>query len=68
MSRRAPDNRLDPIAALHTAIVQAAEQNWEVYGIPEAERSRLRPGVLAIAEEATSRLRAEHAARERAQL
>lgn len=55
--------KVDPIAALYTAIVQAAEQNWQVYGTPEPERVRLRPGVLAVAKEATDRLRAEHAMR-----
>lgn len=68
MSRRAPDNRLDPITALHDAIIEAAEQNWAVNGVSEPERVRLRVGVAAIARAATNRLRAEHAAREGAQL
>lgn len=54
---------LDPIEALRRAIIQAAEQKWELYAMPEAERVHLRPGVLAIANEATARLRAEHVAR-----
>ncbi|HXG56998.1 MAG TPA: hypothetical protein VNJ03_16590 [Vicinamibacterales bacterium] len=54
---------LDPIAALHDAIIQASEENWQWNDVPEAERARLRPGVATIAEEATSRLRSEHIAR-----
>ncbi len=56
---------LDPIAALHDAIIEAAEQTWRAHDVSADEQARLRPGVLAIAEEATSRLRAEHTGRQR---
>ncbi len=64
--KHAPSNEpaaVDAIEQLRQSIIQASEENWQVYGTPEAERVRLRPGVLAIAEEATSRLRGEHAMR-----
>ncbi len=54
---------LDPITVLHMAVVQAAEQTWELHGTPEAERERLRPGVAALAQAAADRLRSEHLAR-----
>ncbi len=64
--KHAPSNEpaeVDPITALHDAIVQASEQNWAANGVSEQERVHLRPGVLAIAEAATTRLRSEHIAR-----
>ena len=54
---------VDPITALHDAIIQASEENWSAHAVPEAERSRLRPGVAALAKNATDRLRVEHAMR-----
>ncbi len=56
---------VDQIEALRRAIIAGSEQNWQWHAVPEAERARLRPGILAIAEAATSRLRAEHIARTR---
>ncbi len=54
---------VDPITALHDAIIQASEQNWAWSDVPVYERERLRPGVAEIAKAATDQLRAEHAAR-----
>ncbi len=64
--KHAPSNEpaeVDEIEALRRAIIEASEQNWAWNDVPVHERERLRPDVLAIAEEATSRLRAEHIAR-----
>ncbi len=54
---------LDPITALHTAIVQAAEQNWQWHAVSEAERAHLRPGVAAQAKAVSDKLRTEYAMR-----
>lgn len=56
---------VDPITALHDAIVEASEQSWEWHGVSPEERARLRPGVASIAKVATDQLRAEHAGRQR---
>jgi hypothetical protein len=53
----------DPIASLQAAIIAASEQGWAHHDVPEVERERLRPGVLALAQGVADRLRAEHAAR-----
>jgi len=53
----------DPINLLHDAIIQASEQRWDFYNVPEAERVRLRPGVATLAKSVADRLRVEHAMR-----
>ncbi len=62
-SNKAADVVVDPIVALHDALIRAQEENWSAHGVSEQERVRLRPGVAAIARTATDRLRAEHAMR-----
>ncbi len=54
---------VDEITALHDAIIQASEESWSANGVSEQERVRLRPGVAALAKNATDRLRVEHAMR-----
>ena len=54
---------VDPIAALHHAIIQAQEENWSAHGVSEAERAHLRPIVAAQATAVSDQLRIEHANR-----
>jgi len=54
---------VDPITALHDAIIQASEESWSANGVSEQERAALRPRVAALAKNATDQLRVEHAMR-----
>ncbi len=54
---------VDAIAALHDAIIQASEQNWEWNNVSAEERARLRPNIARQAKATADQLRAEHAAR-----
>lgn len=51
------------ITALERAILEGKEQLWDVYGVPEEERARQRPGIAQFAKHVCDGLRAEHAAR-----
>ncbi len=66
MMKRTKSNepaKVDEIEALRRAIIRASEEGWEWRGVSTEERTRLRPVVLAQANAAAARLRAEHVAR-----